>query len=102
MENKTKFKQPILSIILYVVAILIAIYSIYTIHTSYTYISGLVEAGSLVISKQLSDVISYYVGTSMPYVFYAIVVWAIGYFVNKANQILKYVKHEDVETKVEK
>ncbi|WP_455538419.1 hypothetical protein [Terrisporobacter sp.] len=97
MEEKTKFKQPTLSIVLYVVAILIAIYSIYTIYTSYTYISGLVQAGSIVVSKQLSQVISYYISTSMPYVFYAIVVWAMGYFVDKVNQILKIVKNEDVE-----
>lgn len=102
MKKKIQLKQPILSMVLYVVAILIAAYSIFTIYTSYTYISGLVEAGSVVISEQLQDVISYYVSASMPYVFYAIVVWAIGYFVNKANQILKCVKPDNIETKVEK
>lgn len=102
MKKKVQFKQPILSMVLYVVAILIAAYSIFTIYTSYTYISELVEAGSVVISEQLSDVVSYYVSTSMPYVFYAIAVWAIGYFVNKTNQILKYLKPQNVETKVEK
>lgn len=80
-------KKSILPIVLYVVAGIMAIYSIFTIYTSYTYISSLVSAGSISIKDQLVDVVSYYVSTSMPYVFYAIVVWAIGYIINKLNQL---------------
>lgn len=80
-------KKDILPRVLYVVAAIIAIYSIFTIYTSYTYVSGLVTTGNIVIKDQLVDVISYYVNTSIPYVFYAIVVWAIGYIINKLNNL---------------
>lgn len=80
-------KKAILPIVLYVVAAIIAVYSIFTIYTSYTYISSLATAGSIVIKDQLADVISYYVSASIPYVFYALVVWAIGYIINKLNKL---------------
>lgn len=82
-----KNKIATLPIVLYVVAAIIAAYSIFTIYTSYTYISSLVTAGTIVIKDQLSDVISYYVSASMPYIFYAIVIWAIGYIINKLNNL---------------
>ena len=82
-----KNKIATLPIVLYVVAAIIAAYSIFTIYTSYTYISSLVTAGTIVIKDQLADVISYYVSTSMPYIFYAIVIWAIGYIINKLNNL---------------
>lgn len=85
MKNNNKI--AILPIVLYVVAAIIAVYSIFTIYTSYTYISSLVTAGTIVVKDQLSDVISYYVSTSMPYIFYAIATWAIGYIINKLNNL---------------
>lgn len=88
-------KKAIIPIVLYVVAAIIAIYSIFTIYTSYTYISTLVTAGSIVIKDQLTDVINYYVSTSMPYIFYALVVWAIGYIINKLNNLSNNVIEED-------
>ena len=88
-------KKAILPIVLYVVASIIAIYSIFTIYTSYTYISSLVTAGSIVIKDQLVDVISYYVSASTPYVFYAIVVWAIGYIINKLNSLTPSIIKEE-------
>ena len=84
---KKNNKTAILPIVLYVVAAIIAAYSIFTIYSSYTYISSLVTAGTIVIKDQLADVISYYVSTSMPYIFYAIVIWAIGYIINKLNNL---------------
>ena len=84
---KKNNKIAILPIVLYVVAAIIAAYSIFTIYSSYTYISSLVTAGTIVIKDQLADVISYYVSTSMPYIFYAIVIWAIGYIINKLNHL---------------
>lgn len=99
---KKNIKKPILPMVLYVVAILIAAYSIFTIYTSYTYISSLASAGSIVIKDQLVDVISYYVNTSMPYVVYAIVVWAIGYVISKLNTIIKIVNPQVEETIDEK
>lgn len=101
---KRSNKTGVLPIVLYVVAAIIAAYSIFTIYTSYTYISSLVTAGSIVISEQLSDVISYYVSTSMPYIFYAIVVWAIGYIINKLNNLDPTIidkKEDKLEEKID-
>ncbi|MEW9080728.1 hypothetical protein [Terrisporobacter glycolicus] len=96
-------KKAIIPIVLYVVAALIAVYSIFTIYTSYTYISSLVAAGSIVIKDQMAQVISYYITTSMPYVFYAIVVWAIGYIINKLNNLSpSTINKENVKSEEEK
>lgn len=95
-------KKAILPIVLYVVAAIIAIYSIFTIYTSYTYISSLVTAGSIVIKDQLVDVISYYVSASTPYVFYAIVVWAIGYIINKLNSLTSSIINKEENNLEEK
>ena len=92
---KENNKKAILPIVLYVVAAIIAIYSIFTIYTSYTYISSLVTAGSVVIKDQIVDVISYYVSTSMPYAFYALVVWAIGYIINKLNNLSPFIVNKE-------
>ena len=59
MKNTKKFNQKsILPIVLYVVAGLIAIYAIFTMYLSYDYIVSLVDAGTISISVQLSDVIA--------------------------------------------
>ena len=104
-SNKTKKKtnkKAILPIVLYGVAALIAIYSIFTMYSSYTYIASLVEMGSIDVSEQIVDVIGYYVNASLPYVFYAIAVWAIGYVINKVNQIQALLNPNTNETIVEK
>ena len=80
-----------ISIVLYVVSVLVGIYTLFTVYTSYTYISGLVANG-LVISDELSNVISYYVQASSPYLFYTIVIWAIGYIINKLDTISYEIK----------
>lgn len=80
-----------ISIVLYVVSVIVGIYTLFTVYTSYTYISGLVANG-LVISDELSNVISYYVQASSPYLFYTIVIWAIGYIINKLDTISYEIK----------
>ena len=52
-------------------------------YLSYDYIVSLVDAGTISISDQLSDVIAYCVNASIAPVFYAIATWAIGYGVAK-------------------
>lgn len=102
-KNTKKFnKKCILPIAIYVVAALIAIYSIFTMYTSYNYIASLVEAGTISVSEQLSDVINYCVSASLPSVFYAIATWAIGYGVAKLNKIEELVKTNTQEMIIEK
>ena len=80
---KKSNKKPAV-LVLYAIAILLGIYTIVTMYSSYTYISGLVSQG-LVISDELLNIVTYFVGNSVPYLFYAIVIWAIGYFINKLD-----------------
>ena len=92
-------KKSVLPIILYVLAVLIGVYSIFTMYSSYTYILGLVEIGSVVVSEQLTDVISYSVSASLPYIFYAVATGTMGYIISKVNEI-KYLLQSNVEKEV--
>ena len=103
MKNTKKFNQKsILPIVLYVVTGLIAIYAIFTMYLSYDYIVSLVDAGTISISDQLSDVIAYCVNASIAPVFYAIATWAIGYGVAKLNKIETLLKPNEEEVIIEK
>ncbi|MEG0051273.1 MAG: hypothetical protein RR712_03760 [Terrisporobacter sp.] len=94
-KGNKKSKSPIV-FALYGIAILLGVYTIFTIYNSYTYISSLVAQG-LVIKDELQSVVVYYVDASTPYLFYSIVVWAIGYIINKLNHITNTVKIFDSE-----
>lgn len=96
MKNSNKKSKNPVAIIMYVLSILLGVYTIFTMYNSYTYISSLVAQG-LVISDELQSVISYCVGASIPYLFYAVSFWAIGYFINKINYIISEIKNHNSE-----
>ncbi|MDU2199381.1 MAG: hypothetical protein E7E21_13345 [Peptostreptococcaceae bacterium] len=96
MKNSNKKSKNPVAIIMYVLSILLGAYTIFTMYNSYTYISSLVAQG-LVISDELQSVISYCVGASIPYLFYAVSFWAIGYFINKINYIISEIKNYNSE-----
>ena len=96
MKNSNKKSKNPVAIIMYVLSILLGAYTIFTMYNSYTYISSLVAQG-LVISDELQSVISYCVGASIPYLFYAVSFWAIGYFINKINYIISEIKNHNSE-----
>ena len=96
MKNSNKKSKNPVAIIMYVLSILLGVYTIFTIYNSYTYISSLVAQG-LVISDELQSVISYCVGASIPYLFYAVSFWAVGYFINKINYIISEIKNHNSE-----
>lgn len=85
-----KIKNP-LAILMYIIAILLGIYTIFTMYNSYTYISNLVDQG-FVITDDIKSVITYCVGASVPYLFYTIAIWSIGYIINKLNYIINEIK----------
>lgn len=99
---KRSAKISKLSIVLYVVAVILAIYSLVTMYSSYTYISSLIDTGSIVVSDQLLDIIQYFMGESMPYVFYAIAIWAMGYIINILDNLkkLNISKNSDFDAKI--
>lgn len=94
MNNSNKKIRNPISIVLYVVSALFGIYTILTMYNSYSYITTLTAQG-LVISEELLNVISYFVENSAPYIFYAIVTWAIGYSINKLNFIANNIVIEN-------
>lgn len=100
MRKDSKQNKNFIVISLYVISFITAIYTLFTIYNSYTYISGLVNKNGLVISDQLISVITYYINTSMPYAFYAISIWGIGYIIYKLDNLEVYKKND--ESKLDK
>lgn len=94
-KDLKKSKRPIV-LGLYSLSAIIGVYTLITIYNSYTYISELVAKNGLVISDQLLSVITYYVNASIPYAFYAIAIWGIGYIIYKLDNLKTYdINSED-------
>jgi hypothetical protein len=96
-DNK-KRKNPVV-LALYTISILLGIYTIFTIYSSYTYISSLGSQG-LVIKDELQSVINYFGTASVPFLFYSIATFAIGYIIDKLNYITndsKKFNSEDIK-----
>lgn len=93
-QNK-KSKNPV-ALILYVVAILLAVYTIFTMYNSYTYISGLIAQG-LVVKDELVNVISYFTANSVPAFFFTVATCTMGYIVGKLHYISCDLKKENTE-----
>ncbi len=88
-DNK-KSKNPVV-LAFYTISILLGIYTIFTIYTSYIYISSLGSQG-LVIKDELQSVINYFGTASLPFLFYSIATFAIGYIIDKLNYITNDMK----------
>lgn len=88
-------KKSNVVISLYCLASFIGVYTLITVYNSYTYISELVSKKGLLISEQLLNVITYYLNASLPYLFYAITIWGIGYIIDKINCFNENEEHGD-------
>lgn len=88
-------KKSNIVISLYCLASFIGVYTLITVYNSYTYISELVSKKGLLISEQLLNVITYYLNASLPYLFYAIAIWGIGYIIDKINCFNKKEEQSD-------
>ncbi|WP_304340244.1 hypothetical protein [Metaclostridioides mangenotii] len=99
-DNK-KRKNPVV-LALYTISILLGIYTIFTIYSSYIYISSLGSQG-LVIKDELQSIINYFGTASVPFLFYSIATFAIGYIIDKLNYItndMKKFNREDIKEEV--
>ncbi|MBC6003002.1 hypothetical protein H8891_04230 [Paeniclostridium sp. NSJ-45] len=101
MRKYSKQNKNFIVVVLYVISSITAIYTLFSIYNSYIYISGLVNNKGLVISEQLMSVISYYINASMPYVFYTIAIWGIGYIIYKLDNLKMYEANSE-DNQVEK
>ncbi len=78
-----KQKKSVIEVIVYFVAVMMGTYFLFSLYNSYQYISSLVATNQIVISQQLNQVITYYMSNSLPYLFYTLVLLALGQILNK-------------------
>ncbi|WP_315166710.1 hypothetical protein [Metaclostridioides mangenotii] len=102
MRKDNKKRKNAVVLALYTISILLGIYTIFTIYSSYIYISSLGSQG-LVIKDELQSVINYFGTASVPFLFYSIATFAIGYIIDKLNYItndMKKFNREDIKEEV--
>ena len=82
----------LISKVLYVISIIILAYTLLTIYNSHVYILSLVASGKIVVS-------TYYINSSLPYAFYSIATFSMGYIINELN--VKREVEKDIKTDLE-
>ena len=70
-----------------------------TIYNSHVYISSLVASNRIVVSESILMVITYYINSSLPYAFYSIATFSMGYIISGLN-VKKEVK-KDIKSDLE-
>ena len=91
MEVKHFKDINLISKVLYVISIIILVYTLLTIYNSHVYISSLVASNRIVVSESILMVITYYINSSLPYAFYSIATFSMGYIISGLN-VKKEVK----------
>ena len=99
MEVKHFKDINLISKVLYVISIIILVYTLLTIYNSHVYILSLVASGKIVVSKSILVVITYYINSSLPYAFYSIATFSMGYIINELN--VKREVEKDIKTDLE-
>ncbi|MFR2820879.1 hypothetical protein [Clostridium sp.] len=99
MEVKHFKDINLISKVLYVISIIILLYTLLTIYNSHVYISSLVASNRIVVSESILMVITYYINSSLPYAFYSIATFSMGYIISGLN-VKKEVK-KDIKSDLE-
>ena len=99
MEVKHFKDINLISKVLYVISIIILVYTLLTIYNSHVYISSLVASNRIVVSESILMVITYYINSSLPYAFYSIATFSMGYIINELN--VKREVEKDIKTDLE-
>lgn len=96
MEKIKKwFYKPGFTLLCYLLAILLFGYALFTMKNSYDYINTLVLQGSVSWGDDLTDIISYFIGNSVSYLFYAFSFMFFGKVINLLSP--KQIKEEIIE-----
>ena len=95
---KNWFYKPVFTLICYLLAILLLVYALFTMKNSYDYINSFVLQGSVSGSEDLTDIISYFIGNSVSYLFYAFSFLFFGKVINLLNP--KQIKEEIIENEI--
>ena len=92
MEVKHFKDINLISKVLYVISIIILVYTLLTIYNSHVYISSLVASNRIVVSESILMVITYYINSSLPYAFYSIATFSMGYIISGLNDLEDFDK----------
>jgi sugar phosphate permease len=92
-----KKKVSVLSVVLYVLAGLLALYTIWAIVNVSQVISEAISVGSFIISGYEFDLVSYYMTNCAPYAVYAIVLAILGWILQKNMPQKETAPHIDVD-----
>lgn len=96
MEKIKKwFYKPKFTLLCYLLAILLLGYALFTMNNSYDYINTLVLQGGISWGSDLIDIISYFIGNSVNYLFYAFSFMFFGKVINLLNP--KQTNEETIE-----
>ena len=81
----TKAKTPILSIILYFLAVLFLAYTVWAFINGYKYISELIDMG-MSFRENRVDIITYFVANCAQYLAYAVIISVLGWMLQRASK----------------
>jgi hypothetical protein len=81
----TKKRIPVLSIVLYVLTGLLALFTIWAAVNAYNYMSQLVAANQLVIRGNEFDILNFYMSNFAQYIVYAAILFTLGWLVQNTS-----------------
>lgn len=81
-------KMNKITIMLYICAILMAVCTIFSIYKANIYIASLISQG-FDPTKEMVEVINYYISVVTPFAFYTISLFVLGYIVQKIDYLIK-------------
>lgn len=89
MKKKKRVKAG--SIALYVLAVVLLCYGAYMFYSAYAYVSEYYGYQGMSIMENLGEALQYMVSQSCLYVFFSILFYVSGVFLQKLNDLLQYV-----------
>ena len=90
-----RFKFPVISIALYVLAALFALYTIWAAIHSFSYISDMVAANQLVIKGNEFDITNFLMSNFAQYAVFAIILFALGRIVQISSSSIVDEENEE-------
>lgn len=99
MMKKIKkfFNKPIFSLVCYLMAILTLVYLIYTVKISFDTVNAYVEQGTLSWSADIGDIISFFISSSVNYIFYLFAFIFFGKVISALYPKKEYIEDTEME-----
>lgn len=91
-----KKRLPILSIILYILAVLLMVFGIWSLRNSANYISLMIKQGQLTFSGNEFDIINFVINNCIQYIVFAIILFTLGWISHKLQFIVSNVSNDEV------